>query len=349
MDSLTPEQRQSVSQILRGGRHLLELINEVLDITGTEEGRLALSLEAVSVCEVARECFDLVKPLAAEGKVLLDDRAGRFPDAYVMADRQRLKRALLNLLSNAAKYNRQGGTITLTCEERPQERLRIQVSDTGLGIPLDKLERLFTPFDRLGAERGAVNGVGLGLLLSKRLVEAMGGSLGVESIVGKGSTFWIDLGRVEGPVQRLGRLGGDLQAPGDVVPSRESFVVLYIEDNLSNLTLIQRLLVHRPEVRVLPAADGRRGLELSRADRPDLILLDQHLPDIPGEEVLRRLKETPETRQIPVVMISADATVGRVGRVLAAGARAYLTKPLDVRKLLALLDEILTAQEPEPA
>ena len=133
------------------------------------------------------------------------------------------------------------------------------------------------------------------------------------------------------------------------MPSRESFVVLYIEDNLSNLTLIQRLLVHRPEVRVLPAADGRRGLELSRADRPDVILLDQHLPDIPGEEVLRRLKETPETRQIPVVMISADATVGRVGRVLAAGARAYLTKPLDVRKLLALLDEILTAQEPEPA
>jgi len=347
MDHLSPEQQESVGHILKGGRHLLNLINEVLDIARIEAGRLSLSLEPISVREVVQESLDLIRPIAANVNVQLNTAADSIPEAYVMADRSRLKQVLLNLLSNAAKYNHQGGAVTLTCEMLPQHRLRIRVSDTGPGIPPDKLDRLFIPFERLGAEQTAVEGTGLGLSLSKGLVEAMRGSLGVESTVGQGSTFWIDLALVEGPVQRLARLGTSLPSPADLVASQKARIILYIEDNLSNLKLIQRVLAQRPEVRLLPAMQGRLGLDLAREHRPDLILLDLHLPDLPGQEVLRALQETPETRQIPVVMISADATRTQIDRLLAAGARAYLTKPLDVKKFLALLDEILKERGPD--
>jgi len=346
MDSLSPEQRESVGHILRGGRHLLELINEVLDLARIEAGRLTLSPEPVSVREVVRESLDLIRPIAAKVNVLLNDTAPSIPDAYVTADRSRLKQVLLNLLSNAAKYNHQGGSVTLTCETLPQGRLRIRVSDTGPGIPPDKLERLFIPFERLGAEQTAVEGTGLGLAFSKRLVEAMRGSLGVESTMGKGTTFWIELALVEEPIRHLARLGIGLPSPADLVASQKARIVLYIEDNLSNLKLVQRVLAQRPEVRVLPAMQGRLGLDLAREHRPNLILLDLHLPDISGREVLRHLQEAPETRQIPVVMISADATRTQIDRLLAAGARAYLTKPLDIKKFLALLDEILKERDP---
>jgi CheY-like chemotaxis protein len=220
--------------------------------------------------------------------------------------------------------------------------LRIAIADTGRGISQEFLANLFTPFDRLGAEQTGEEGTGLGLALSKHLVEAMGGTIGVQSIVEHGSTFWVELALAEGPVERHERMTGQV-APARLGATAGEAVrtVLYIEDNLSNLKLIKRVLARWPQLKLLEAMQGRLGFDLAWEHRPDLILLDLHLPDITGDEVLRRLRDTPETRHIPVVIISADATKTRVNRLLAAGARAYLTKPLDVKKLLTIMEDAL--------
>jgi signal transduction histidine kinase/ActR/RegA family two-component response regulator len=344
MDSLTPEHRESVEHILKGGRHLLELINEVLDIARVEAGRLTLSPEPVQVSDVVREALELIGPLADRRHLRMHGEA-RTCDWYVIADRQRLKQVLLNLLSNAVKYNREGGTLTVSCEGSRPGRVRLKVNDTGLGISAEEIDRLFVPFERLGAAQTGVEGTGLGLALCKRLIEAMGGALGVKSTVGQGSTFWVDLAQAEDPREQLKQIEMNAPVPAGLTASTHAGVVLYIEDNLPNLELIQRLLMHRPEVRVLPAMQGGLGLDLAREHRPDLVLLDLHLPDITGEEVLRRLRGASETSHIPVVVISADATPGQIKRLLSAGANAYLTKPLDVKRLFTLLDEILAKRQ----
>jgi len=336
IEALTAEQRESVEHILKGGRHLLGLIDEVLDISRIESGRLSISLEPVLLNDVIREALDLIHPLAARWNVRLDGRPSESDDFYVLADRQRLKQVLLNFLSNAAKFNRPGGKVSVSVEDAPGDRLRVNVTDTGPGIPPEKMGRLFTPFDRLGAEERGVEGTGLGLALSKRLVEVMGGAVGVESAAGQGSTFWVELARVESPAA-----GVDLPAAAPAQTHGTPGTVLCIEDNLPNLRLVERLLAHRPEVKLLSALQGGLGLELAREHRPGLILLDLQLPDIPGAEVLQRLQHDPRTRQIPVVIVSADATPGQIKRLRSAGAREFLTKPLDVKRFLQLLDEIL--------
>ncbi len=339
MDPLEPPQRESVEHILHGGRHLLELINEVLDISRIEEGRLRISLEPVSVKEIVEESLLLIAPLAAEGEIHVDGHLEGVGTRHVQADRQRLKQVLLNLLANAVKYNRTGGTVEVAYEEVLAGRLRIKVTDTGSGIEPDRIERLFTPFERLGAEQAGVEGTGLGLALSKRLAEAMGGRIGVESSVGRGSTFWLELALVESPMERLKRIGGTPTAV-DFDGTLRPRVVLYAEDNLANLKLVQYLLADRPEVRLLPAMHGRLAVSLARDHRPHLILLDLDLADVPGEQVLRQLKAHHETRHIPVVVLSASNAPESIQRLLAAGAIEYLTKPLDVQRLLALLDSL---------
>jgi PAS domain S-box-containing protein len=336
IDSLTGGQRDSVDHILRGGRHLLGLIDEVLDISRIEAGHLSISLEPVLLSEVIRETSELIQPVAATWKVQIDAEPSEAGDRYVLADRQRLKQVLLNFLSNAVKFNRSGGTVKLSVEEVPGDRLRLSVTDTGPGIAPRLIERLFTPFDRLGAETRGVEGTGLGLALSKRLVEVMGGAVGVDSVVGQGSTFWVELPRAECPMART--------APAAIIPDEALAtrgVVLYIEDNLSNLRLVERLLAHRPNVKLFSAMLGSLGLGLAREHHPGLILLDLQLPDIPGAEVLERLQRDAGTSQIPVVVISADATAGQIQRLRAAGAREFLTKPLDVRRFFQLVDDVL--------
>ncbi|MGH7322046.1 MAG: ATP-binding protein, partial [Candidatus Rokuibacteriota bacterium] len=345
MDSLAPAQRESVEHILHGGRHLLELINEVLDISRIDEGRLRISLEPVSVREVVEESIRLITPLAAEGEIRVKGNIDAAGDRHVRADRQRLKQVLLNLLANAVKYNRKPGAVEVTYQESPPGRLRIKVADTGAGIKMDRIERLFTPFERLGADEANVEGTGLGLALSKRLVEAMGGRIGVESAIGEGSTFWVEFAVVQGPMERLKRLGGTptgTNFEGTLRPR----VVLYAEDNLANLKLVQYLLADRPEVRLLPATHGALALSLARDHRPHLILLDLDLADMPGEEVLRQLKAHPETLHIPVVVVTASNAHDSMERLLAAGAYGYLTKPLDIQRLLALLDSLNERTEP---
>jgi len=339
LDAASAEQQESVGQILRAGRHLLGLINEILDISRIEAGRLQLSLEPVPVQETVRQAIELVQPSAAEAHVTV--RAEAIGEAlHVQADRQRLQQVLLNLLSNGVKYNRAGGTVTVACRETTARWLRIEVTDTGQGITADKLARLFTPFDRLGAEASAVEGTGLGLALSKSLVEAMGGTLKVRSEPEVGCTFSVELAVVAAPAEREPIAPVSAPAVDERQPG-EAQKILYIEDNLSNLTLVESILSRRPGTTVLSAMQGRVGVDLARDHRPALILLDRHLPDIPGEEVFRQLQADSRTRDIPVIVLSADAMPSRMRQFLDGGVRAYLTKPLDVPALLAAIDEAL--------
>ncbi len=341
MQGLSSAQHDRVGHIVNAGRHLLGLINEVLDIARIEAGRVELSLEPVRVAETTAEALELIRPLAAERGVVIHLPGEEVPPGrqHVMADRQRLKQVLLNLLANAVKYNRPGGTVRLEHAEGANGHVRLVVADTGIGIAPDKLGRLFTAFDRLGAEQSSVQGTGLGLALSKRLVEAMNGTVGVESVPGEGTRFWVDLPPAESPLQATRRRREEPRPePG---ASGRVYNVLYIEDNVSNLTLIEHLLADRTEIRLMTAMQGGFGLELARQHRPDLVLLDLHLPDMPGWDVLAALQADEATRAIPVVVVSADATPRQIERLMKAGARSYLTKPLDVDRFQRLLWQTL--------
>jgi signal transduction histidine kinase len=340
MDPLTEEQRESLGYILKAGKHLLDLINEVLDIARIEAGRLVVTLEPVPVAEVTREVLTLVAPLAAERAIHVRSRIPETDGPVILADRQRLKQVLLNLLSNAVKYNTVGGDVVVSDETGP-DRVRIRVTDTGPGIPEDKRARLFLPFERLGSSQGGVEGTGLGLALSKRLTEAMGGTIGLEAESSQGSTFWLELPTADAVPDFVVNPLDDVALRQASEPGQRVFTVLYIEDNLANLELIERILARRPGIRLLSAMQGRIGWSLSREHQPDLILLDARLPDVPGEEILRRLQADMRTRLIPVVVMSSEPTQGQVDRMMAAGAHACLPKPVDVKELIALVDDAL--------
>jgi len=335
----TPIQRERTSYILRAGRHLLDLINEVLDIARIESGRVELSLEPVRVGEMLQEAVALLAPLAAERQVALFCNEEKDP-VFVLADRQRIKQVLLNLVSNAIKYHRpSGGTVRLAVTTAPNDRYRITVADDGPGIPEGYLERLWIPFDRLGAETGGEEGTGLGLALSKRLVEAMGGFMGVETGVDKGSTFWVQLPKARSPLAELDPAKRRLAEQWNGAQAR----ILYIEDNLSNLRLLEHLLEDYPGLELMSAMQGQVGFDLAREHRPELILLDLHLPDLPGRDLLLKLRAEPTTREIPVIVLSADATPPQIQRLRAAGANDYLTKPINVARFVEVIERHLTA------
>lgn len=339
LDDLTSEQRESAEQIIKAGRHLLELINEVLDIARIETGQLALSIEPVPVREVLTEALDLVRPLATCSDIRLVDDASRLARS-AFADRQRLRQVLINLLSNAVKYNRPGGRVIATWEEPVGEGIRITISDAGTGIDPEKMDRLFSPFDRLGAEESGIEGVGLGLALSRRLMEAMGGTLEAQSRVGEGSRFTVTLRLADAGISESP--SGYWMSSPQIESLRTSGTVLCIEDNASNMRLVERALQTRPGVVLLSASTGQVGLELARERHPDLVLLDMQLPDVAGEEVLRLLQSHPDTQEIPVLVLSADATSIRIEQAVAAGAVGYLTKPLDLQLFLSKIDGFLS-------
>ncbi|HEV3505620.1 MAG TPA: ATP-binding protein, partial [Actinomycetes bacterium] len=344
LEDLTDEQRENLHFILTAARHLLALINEVLDIAAIEAGRLPLSLEPVAVGDVVAEAVSLIRPLADQHQVLLISPPVSC-QVHVLGDRQRLKQILLNLLSNAVKYNRQGGRVELECGPAGNDTMRIQVADSGPGIAQEDMDQLFVPFERLGNEGTGVEGAGLGLPLSRRLAEAMGGTLEVSSTLGQGSRFWVELPVTEGPVERAEREQQlDTPAPPPDPEPTSELTVLSIEDNLSNLQLVERVLSRRPGVRLISAMRPQLGLELAAEHDPDLILLDLHLPDMPGQEVFRRLRAEPRTAQVPVVVLSADARPTLIKELLGQGVRAFLTKPLDVKELLELLESVATEQ-----
>jgi signal transduction histidine kinase len=343
MGELKPLEEEGVGHILTAGRHLLGLINEVLDISRIEAGKLSLSTEPVLATSAVNEVLHLLQPMADANHIELTNTIPTDRDWHILIDRQRLVQVLINLVANGIKYNNERGGVILSAKECIETNsLRLAVSDTGAGLSAGDLGLLFTPFERLGAAGKGIEGTGIGLALSKRLVEAMGGKIGVESVVGQGSTFWIEFPLVENP---LSEAQSQYEANAKVQALSSSFTrchtVLYIEDNLPNLKLIEMILVDRKDIRLLSAMQGSTGLDLIAQQKPDLILLDLHLPDMNGDEVLRRLKSNSTTAHIPVFMISADATSGQIERLLAMGAKGYLTKPLDVKKFIQTLNDTL--------
>jgi PAS domain S-box-containing protein len=336
-------QRDRVGHIYRAGQHLLSLINEVLEIARIETGKIQLSVEPVCVGDALSEALDIVRPLASQRRIQIQRNDYVSAETNVLADRQRFKQVLLNLLSNAVKYNCDAGSIVIALEQR-SAALRISISDSGPGIPKEKRDRLFVAFDRLGAENQAVQGTGLGLALSKRLTEAMGGRIG-ESQPEKGASFWIEFPIVASPRERIATDTRKVTVPFAGI-GKQLKTLLYIEDNVSNLTLIEHLLGEHPPIKLISAMQGNLGLELAARHRPDLVLLDLHLPDMGGAEVLSKLKADSRTSAIPVIMLSADATKSQIDKLMVAGASDYLTKPLDVDRFLKAIETHLQAGSP---
>jgi PAS domain S-box-containing protein len=341
LDVVEPEQLENVRLILRAGQHLLGLINELLDISRLDRAP-SLSLEPVALAEAVETAVALIDPMAADRAV--GCQCAVPDDLWVRADPQRLHQVLLNLLSNAVKYNRHGGQVRVGA--RPGgDRVRLTVADTGVGISADHMLRLFTPFDRLGAERTGVEGTGLGLTLSRRLVELLGGALTLTSDEGQGTTVTLDLPAAAAP--KAGDAALEAAAVDAARTRPLAGTVLYIEDTASNQRVLARLLARHPGVTLLQAQDGRTGLRLACERRPDVILLDMHLPDTDGLELLRALAMDPATRDIAVLVLSADTAPARMAAALAAGARRYVQKPIDATHLLRTLSAMLT-EDPAP-
>jgi len=339
MESGTPaptaSQTRSIDQILKAGWYLLELINEILDLALIESGKLPVSLEPVSLSEVVHECQAMIEPQAEKRGIRMTFPKFDIP-YFVKGDRTRVKQVLINLLSNAIKYNRINGSVAVDYMASTQGRIRICVNDTGEGLTPDKLTQLFQPFNRLGQEASIEEGTGIGLMVSKRLIELMKGEIGVESTVGVGSVFWIDLNLTTPPQPAASQptAVSQARAPTDA----QLHTLLYVEDNPANLMLVEDLIQRRPDIRLLSAQDGYRGIEIACASRPDVILMDINLPGISGVQALKILRADPVTAHIPVLALSANAMPRDIARGLDAGFFRYLTKPIKVNEFMDVLD-----------
>jgi signal transduction histidine kinase/CheY-like chemotaxis protein len=341
------QQKEFVSHILKAGRHLLALINEILDLAKIESGGVALSPEPTFIAEVMAECHKLAEPLASQRGV----RMVYPPESRicVIADRMRLKQVLLNLLSNAIKYNREGGAVVVSYEVTDSQRARISVQDTGPGLRPEQVQALFQAFNRLGQEAGPIEGTGIGLVVTKKLVELMGGAIGVASTVGAGSVFSIELRSVPAATEAAAAQTAEpLGAVREDAGEAAGATLLYVEDNPANLKLIEQMIGFRPDLRLLSAPDARLGIELARAHRPRVILMDIHLPGMSGEDALKVLREDRRTADIPVIAITADAMPRAVAKGLATGFFRYLTKPLMLDAFNEAIDSALAATSGRP-
>ncbi len=340
----TDTQTERLHQIIKAGWYLLELINQILDLAVIESGKLSLSREAVSLIEVMRECQAMIESQAQKYDTHINYLP--FDHSWVAsADRTRVKQVLINLLSNAIKYNRAHGTIEVACTATP-ERLRIGIKDSGAGLPPEKLAQLFQPFNRLGQETGDEQGTGIGLVVTKQLIEMMGGSIGAESTVGTGSEFWFELVRDVSPPQpaadRAMLMPLSPQARGSAGRRR---TLLYVEDNPANLLLVEHIIENIPHLHMLSARDGNHGIALARTHQPDVILMDINLPGIDGFQALKILRDDPATAHIPVLAISANAMPRDIQKGLEAGFLCYLTKPIKINEFMEALGRALQLAE----
>ena len=338
----TTTQRRSLDQILKAGWYLLDLINEILDLAMIESGKLSLSVEPILLAEVMRESAAMIEPKAQKRRIQV-----AFPQLgipyRIQADRTRVKQILINLLSNAVKYNRVGGTVTVECSVRVPGRIRISITDTGAGLAPVQLAQLFQPFNRLGQEERGGEGTGIGLVVCKRLVELMGGEIGVTSTVGRGSVFWVDLNLATEHPHIASQTEPVTVAPIPVRTDIRVRTLLYVEDNPANLMLVEDLIVRRPDIRLLTARDGISGVAIAREALPDVVLMDINLPGISGVEALRTLIRDPATASIPIIALSANAGPRDIAKGLEAGFFRYLTKPIKVAEFMTTLDEAFEA------
>ena len=341
----TEAQKRNLDRILKGGWYLLELINEILDLTLIESGNAMLSMEPVSLARLMLECQVMIEPQAEARGIALScpqDETTHF----VNADPTRLKQALINLLFNAIKYNKAGGTVAVEFTPRPPDSIRISIRDTGAGLSAEQLAHLFEPFNRLGRECGPEEGTGIGLVVTKRLVEMMGGTIGVESTAGVGSAFWIELQQVTVPQPE----GVDAAQPRRMQPdATRRALVLYVEDDPASLELVEQLIARRPHIRLLTAADAVQGIEYARTYQPDLILMDITLPGLSGVEAVNILSEDPLTQKTPIIALSANAIPRNIELGLEAGFFRYLTKPIRLTEFMDTLDTALKIAQRQSA
>lgn len=331
----TATQKRSINQILQAGWYLLELINEILDLALIESGKLSLSLEPVSLIEVMHECEAMIEPQSLKRAVTVTFPHFEIP-YFVQADRTRVKQVLINLLSNAIKYNKFNGSVIVSCSAPSAERIRISVEDTGEGLSPEKMSQLFQPFNRLGQENQDQEGTGIGLVMTKRLIELMGGDIGLESTLGKGSIFWVEMNLTH---KRIPIKTDTVVIAPKITPIDNScYTLLYVEDNPANLMLVEDLIERRPDIRLLTARDGISGVDVARTELPDVILMDINLPGISGINALKLLARDATTAHIPIIALSANAIPTDIARGLEAGFFRYLTKPIKVTEFMDTLD-----------
>ena len=336
----TPKQKRNVDQILLAGWYLLDLINEILDLALIESGKLSMSLEPVALSQVLRDCETMIEPQATKHSIDV-----KFIDIdlpyIVTADRTRLKQVLINLMSNAIKYNKPDGTVVVSCIQS-SEHIRICVEDSGQGLAAEQIAQLFQPFNRLGQENNAEEGTGIGLVMTKRLIELMGGKIGLESTVAEGSIFWVEIPRSSAEsIIKYKTTPNPLEIP-NVLQNASIHRLLYVEDNPANLMLVEDIIERRADIGLFTAQDGIRGIELARTKQPNIILMDINLPGISGIDALRILQKDPLTSHIPIIALSANAIPADIQKGLDAGFFRYLTKPIKINELLATIDLAIT-------
>jgi signal transduction histidine kinase/ActR/RegA family two-component response regulator len=343
----TPSQKRNIDQILKAGWYLLELINEILDLALIESGKLTLSAESVALAQIMSECRALIESQAQMRGISMT--FPKFKTAYfIKADRTRMKQILINLLFNAIKYNKPGGAVEVEIKPAGRHSIRICVRDTGEGLSPAQLTQLFQPFNRLGKEASAVEGTGIGLVMTKRLIEMMGGAIGVSSTVGIGTEFWVEIGLTGAP-QITGHDLDQAATPYSDIPDGAPIrTILYVEDNPANLELVEQIVARRSDLRLLSAADGEIGLEYARAYLPTLILMDINLPGISGIDAMNALKADPATAHIPIIALSANAVPRDIDKAIEAGFSDYLTKPINVARFMTVLDGALASAQPAP-
>ncbi|MBF0437707.1 MAG: response regulator [Magnetococcales bacterium] len=338
LEPLTGNQKESVIQIFSSGRHLLELINGLLDVARIESGKIAPEMEVLDPKPIVQNCIAMTRPLALKRFVSLTNTSEERPFSWIYADPLRLKQVLINLLSNAVKFNRKGGYVTISHRITQENRLEISISDTGSGIPKEEWSQVFKPFNRFGAEAAGIEGTGIGLNISKGLVEMMNGTIGFDSEMGKGSRFWISF-----PIANHSLCQRSETIPPS--PQTAEFsgprILLYVEDNPSNAHLMQEIINRMPQLKLLHAKNAEEGIELAKNHTPDLVIMDIQLPGMDGFQALSRLNELPETSTIPAIALSGFASPEDIERGKQAGFLRYLTKPLILSELQETLKEIL--------
>ncbi|MFQ5443041.1 MAG: ATP-binding protein, partial [Nitrospinales bacterium] len=340
-ENLNDSQKVRINEILKAGKHLLELINEVLDLSRIEAGKITLSLEAVGLQEILDEVISIILPLAEQKGIHITFPEAQDSDLTVTADRIRLKQVLLNLFSNAVKYNIEGGSVTLKAEKTKDDKVVVHITDTGIGIPQEKLNSIFEPFNRLGAENSEIEGTGIGLCITKRLIELMAGEIFVESHLGEGSRFSIELPKGK-KLELLEAKHEKYSVPSlPVITGDQKYTLLYVEDNPANLLLVKQLLDNRQDIHLLTAPEAQLGIDLALSHQPDLILMDINLPGMDGVTALKRLKQNKKTSEIPIIAVSANAMESDINCAMKAGFDAYITKPLVIESFVETIQKFL--------